>query len=123
MWTRLWASRAARTICPGDEALTTQPAAGVHAAGRRALIGSGAGLALPVAWGARQATGQFVALSVSQIAFAGLRLAAGLAIGLAGGGAGEVMLGVAAATAAGVLVSLVPLRPLLLAARGAARRR
>jgi O-antigen/teichoic acid export membrane protein len=83
----------------------------------------GAALAIPVAWGALQATGQFVALSVSQVAFAGLRLAAGLAIGLAGGNAGEVMLGVAAATAVGVLVSLVPLRPLLAAAGGAARRR
>jgi O-antigen/teichoic acid export membrane protein len=83
----------------------------------------GAALAIPVAWGALQATGQFVALSASQIAFAGLRLAAGLAIGLAGGGTGDVMLGVAAATAASVAISLVPLRPLLADAAGAVRRR
>src|SRR5207245_10759721 len=54
---------------------------------------------------------------------AGLRLAAGLAIGLAGGDAGEVMLGVAGATAVAVFVSLLPLRALLAAAAGAARRR
>ena len=83
----------------------------------------GAALPVPVAWGALQATGQFGALSVSQIAFAGLRLAAGLAIGLAGGGTGEVMLGVAAATAASVALSLLPLRPLLDEGRRRAPRR
>ena len=44
-------------------------------------------------------------------------------IGLAGGDTGEVMLGVAAATAASVALSLVPLRSLLATAAGAMRRR
>jgi O-antigen/teichoic acid export membrane protein len=76
-------------------------------------------LGIPIVWGGLQGAGLFVALSAAQIAFAGSRLVAGLAIGEAGGQTTAVMAGVAAATAVTVALSLLPLRPLLSAARGA----
>jgi O-antigen/teichoic acid export membrane protein len=77
-------------------------------------------LVIPVVWGGLQGSGRFLELSGAQIVFTGTRLAAGLSIALAGGGVGLVMLGVAGATAATVLVSLMPLRGLLAQAGGAA---
>ena len=77
-------------------------------------------LAVPVALGGLQGAHRFSELSAAHVLFAGTRLAAGLAIGLAGGGVGAVMLGVAAATAVTTLVSLLPLRDLLGLARGLA---
>jgi O-antigen/teichoic acid export membrane protein len=70
-------------------------------------------LAIPVVWGGLQGAGRFRDLSLATLLFAGTRLAAGLAIGFAGGGVGAIMLGVAGATALTALVSLVPLRGLL----------
>lgn len=70
-------------------------------------------LAVPVVWGGLQGIGRFYALSGAHVLFAGSRLCAGIAIGLAGGSVGWVMLGVAGATAVTVLVSALPLRPLL----------
>jgi O-antigen/teichoic acid export membrane protein len=75
-------------------------------------------LGVPVVWGGLQGSGRFLELSGAHVTYAGTRLAAGLAIGLAGGGAGAVMAGVAGATALTVLLSLLPLRALLEAARG-----
>ncbi|HZR92786.1 MAG TPA: oligosaccharide flippase family protein [Gaiellaceae bacterium] len=77
-------------------------------------------LCIPVVWGGLQGAGRFRDLSAATLLFAGTRLAAGLAAGVAGGGVGAVMLGVAAATAATALASLVPLRGLLACARGRA---
>jgi O-antigen/teichoic acid export membrane protein len=81
------------------------------------------GLSVPIVWGGLQGAGLFVALSVAQIVFAGARLAAGLAIGLAGGETTEVMFGVAGATAVTAVLSLLPLRDLLDAGRGVSRAR
>ena len=78
-------------------------------------------LPVPIAWGGLQGAGRFVALSAAQIVFAGTRLAAGLAVGLAGGETTEVMFGVAAATGLTVAASLVPLRGLLAEGRPADR--
>jgi O-antigen/teichoic acid export membrane protein len=81
------------------------------------------GLPVPIAWGGLQGAGRFLALSAAQVVFAGGRLAAGVAIGLAGGQTTEVMFGIAAATALTVAASLVPLRGLLAAAGHEPRRR
>jgi O-antigen/teichoic acid export membrane protein len=70
-------------------------------------------LSIPVLWGGLQGAGRFFVLSGAHVFLAGSRLAAGLAIGLAGGGVGAVMLGIAAATAITVLVSVLPLRAML----------
>lgn len=70
-------------------------------------------LAIPVVWGGLQGGGRFVALSGAHVCFAGTRLVAGVAIGLAGGGVGAVMLGLAGATALTVVVTALPLRGLL----------
>ena len=70
-------------------------------------------LAIPVVWGGLQGTGRFRELSGAHLCFAGTRLAAGVAIGLAGGGVAAIMLGVAAATALTVVVTTLPLRGLL----------
>src|SRR5207248_7465511 len=75
-------------------------------------------LAIPVVWGGLQGANKFRDLSAATLLFAGSRLAAGLAIGAAGGGVGAVMLGVAGATAVTAAVSLLPLRGLLLARGG-----
>jgi len=76
-------------------------------------------LTIPVVWGGLQGAGRFRELALATLLFAGTRLAAGLAIGAAGGSVGAVMLGVAGATALTALVSLLPLRGLL--AAGASR--
>jgi O-antigen/teichoic acid export membrane protein len=76
-------------------------------------------LPAPVVWGGLQGAGLFGSLGLAQVLVAAARLAAGLAIGLAGGGATSVMFGVAAATGVAVAAALVPLRPLLATARGA----
>jgi O-antigen/teichoic acid export membrane protein len=70
-------------------------------------------LVIPVAWGGLQGAGRFRELSAATLLFAGTRLAAGIAIGVAGGSVGAVMLGVAAATGVTALLSLLPLRGLL----------
>jgi O-antigen/teichoic acid export membrane protein len=80
-------------------------------------------LVIPVVWGGLQGAGRFRDLAVATLLFAGTRLAAGLAIGAAGGGVGAVMLGVAGATALTALVSLLPLRGLLALTGGAQRPR
>ena len=76
-------------------------------------------LAIPVVWGGLQGAGRFRDLAAATLLFAGSRLAAGLAIGAAGGGVGVIMLGVAGATAVTTVVSLLPLRSLLARAAGA----
>jgi O-antigen/teichoic acid export membrane protein len=80
-------------------------------------------LAIPVVWGGLQGAGHFAALSGGHVLYAGTRLVAGLAIGLAGGSVASIMFGVAAATAVTVLVTAVPLRPLLAAAQDVGRGR
>jgi O-antigen/teichoic acid export membrane protein len=86
------------------------------AAGVATAATVGAALAIPAAWGGLQGAHRFRALAFAHLGFAGTRLGAGLAIGLAGGDAAEVMGGVAAATALTLLASLVPLRRLWRAA-------
>jgi hypothetical protein len=54
-------------------------------------------LGIPVIWGGLQGTGGFYALSGAHVLFAATRLCAGIAIGLAGGSVGAVMIGVAGA--------------------------
>ena len=78
-------------------------------------------LAIPVVWGGLQGAGRFAELSGAHVLFAGTRLAAGLAIALAGGSVGAVMIGVACATMVTLLISALPIRWLFLAGRGAAR--
>ncbi len=70
-------------------------------------------LSVPVVFGGLQGAGRFAALSAAHVCFAGTRLVVGLSIGLAGGGVGAVMLGVAAATAVTAAVTVIPLLPLL----------
>jgi len=78
-------------------------------------------LAIPVVWGGLQGTGRFFALSGAHICFAVTRLAAGVAIGLAGGGVGAIMIGLAGATALTVVVTALPIRGLFGEGRGAPR--
>jgi O-antigen/teichoic acid export membrane protein len=80
-----------------------------------------AALAIPVVWGGLQGAGRFAELSGAHVLFAGTRLAAGLAIALAGGSVGAVMIGVAGATMLTLLLSALPIRSLFEAGRGAAR--
>lgn len=75
-------------------------------------------LVIPVVWGGLQGANRFRDLSAATLLFAGSRLAAGVAIGAAGGGVGAVMLGVAFATAVTAAVSVVPLRGMLFARGG-----
>jgi len=79
-------------------------------------------LAVPAVWGGLQGAHRFGSLSLAHLCFAGTRLVAAIAIGLAGGDASEVMGGVAAATVVTLAVTALPLRELLAAARSAARR-
>lgn len=81
----------------------------------------GAALGIPIVWGGLQGTGRFYALSGAHVLFAGTRLGAGLAIGLAGGGVGLVMLGVAGATVVTLGVSVLPIRPMLPRGKAVAR--
>jgi O-antigen/teichoic acid export membrane protein len=101
-------------------------AAGALAAAGRGDVGatvataatiSGA-LVIPAVWGGLQGARLFIVLGLAHLTFAGTRLAAGLGIGLAGGGAAAVMGGVAAATALTLAVTMLPLRELW---RGAVR--
>ena len=78
-------------------------------------------LAIPVVWGGLQGAGRFAELSGAHVLFAGTRLAVGLAIALAGGSVGAVMIGVACATMVTLVISALPIRWLFLAGRGAAR--
>ena len=80
-----------------------------------------AALGIPVVWGGLQGSGRFYWLSGAHVLFAASRLAAGLAVALAGGGVGAVMIGVAVATMLTFAVSAVPLQSLLKGDRGAAR--
>jgi O-antigen/teichoic acid export membrane protein len=78
-----------------------------------------AALVIPAVWGGLQGARLFVVLGIAHLTFAATRLGAGVGIGLAGGGAGAVMAGVAGATA----VTVLPLRDLWnAAARSGARR-
>lgn len=70
-------------------------------------------LVIPVVWGGLQGAHRFRDLAVFTLLFAGSRLAAGLVIAGAGGGVGPVMLGVAAATALTAVVSILPIRRLV----------
>lgn len=101
-------------------------AAGALAAAGRGDVGatvataatiSGA-LVIPAVWGGLQGARLFIVLGLAHLTFAGTRLAAGLGIGLAGGGAAAVMGGVAGATVLTLAVTLLPLRELW---RGAVR--
>jgi O-antigen/teichoic acid export membrane protein len=75
-----------------------------------------AALVIPAVWGGLQGARLFVLLGLAHLTFAGTRLGAGLGIGLADGGAGAVMGGVAAATVFTLGVTLLPLRDLWRAA-------
>jgi O-antigen/teichoic acid export membrane protein len=100
-------------------------AGGLAAAGRgdvgatvaTAATISGA-LVIPAVWGGLQGARLFIVLGLAHLTFAGTRLAAGLGIGLAGGGAAAVMGGVAGATVLTLAVTMLPLRELW---RGAVR--
>jgi len=80
-------------------------------------------LAIPVIWGGLQGAGKFTALSLAHLCTSGTRLAAGIAVGLAGGGVAAIMLGVAGATALTAVLTALPLRPLLASAGAVARTR
>ena len=80
-------------------------------------------LVIPAVWGGLQGARLFVALGLAHLTFAGTRLAAGVAIGAAGGGPAAVMGGLAGATAFTLALTLLPLRELWArAARTRARR-
>jgi O-antigen/teichoic acid export membrane protein len=66
--------------------------------------------ALPLFWGGLQGEQSFVELSLAQVCFALLKLCAGIAIGLAGGGAAAVVAGIALAAGATAGLSYLPLR-------------
>lgn len=83
----------------------------------------GFALLIPGVWGGLLGARLFVVFGLAQLAFAGSRFAAGLAIGLAGGDAGAVMAGVAAATALTLGLTFLPLRELWHGAERAGRRR
>ncbi len=98
-------------------------AAAIAAAGIAALAGMddplavgatvltiAAALAIPVVWGGLQGAGRFAELSGAHVLFAATRLATGLAIALAGGSVGAVMIGVAAATMLTLGLSALPIR-------------
>ena len=85
------------------------------------VITIAAALGIPVVWGGLQGSGRFYSLSGAHVLFAGARLAAGLAIALAGGSVGAVMVGVAGATMLTLLLTALPIRSLFEAGRGAAR--
>ena len=96
----------------GDQGATLATAATISAA-----------LVIPAVWGGLQGARLFVVLGIAHLTFAGTRLAAGMAIGLAGGDAAAVMGGVAAATLLTLALTIVPLRDLWRAAvRSRARR-
>jgi O-antigen/teichoic acid export membrane protein len=80
-------------------------------------------LIIPAVWGGLLGARLFVVFGLAQLAFAGTRFAAGLAIGLAGGDAAGVMAGVAAATALTLGVTFLPLRGLWHGAEQVGRRR
>jgi O-antigen/teichoic acid export membrane protein len=77
------------------------------------------GFVNPVVWGGLQGAGLFRSLSASTVLLSAARLAVGISIAAAGGSVGVVMVGVAAATAVTAAVSVIPLRRLLTATRGA----
>jgi O-antigen/teichoic acid export membrane protein len=85
------------------------------------VITIAAALGIPVVWGGLQGAGRFYSLSGAHVLFAGTRLAAGLAIALAGGSVGAVMVGVAGATMLTLVLTALPIRSLFEAGRGAAR--
>ncbi len=93
-------------------------AAGVLAAAGRGDAGAtlataatiSAALVIPAVWGGLQGARLFLVLGLAHLTFAGTRLGAGVGIGLAGGGTGAVMGGVAAATLFTLALTLVPLR-------------
>lgn len=80
-------------------------------------------LIIPAVWGGLLGARLFLVFGLAQLAFAGTRFAAGLAIGLAGGDAAAVMAGVAAATAVTLVVTFRPVRGLWHDAERAGRRR
>jgi O-antigen/teichoic acid export membrane protein len=80
-------------------------------------------LVIPAVWGGLQGARLFVTLGLAPLTVAGTRFAAGLGIGLAGGGAAAVMGGVAAATAFTLGLTLLPLRDLWRAAERSTGRR
>jgi O-antigen/teichoic acid export membrane protein len=80
-------------------------------------------LVIPAVWGGLQGARLFVILGLAHLTFAATRFAAGLGIGLAGGGAAAVMGGVAAATAFTLGLTLLPLRDLWRAADRSTGRR
>ena len=85
------------------------------------VITIAAALGIPVVWGGLQGSGRFYSLSGAHVLFAGTRLAVGLAIALAGGSVGAVMVGVAGATMLTLLLTALPIRSLFEAGRGTAR--
>jgi O-antigen/teichoic acid export membrane protein len=80
-------------------------------------------LIIPAVWGGLLGARLFLVFGLAQLAFAGTRFAAGLAIGLAGGDAAAVMAGVAAATALTLGVTFRPVLDLWRDAERAGRRR
>jgi O-antigen/teichoic acid export membrane protein len=80
-------------------------------------------LVVPAVWGGLQGARLFVALGLAHLTFAGTRLAAGVALGAAGGGPAAVMGGVAGATAFTLALTLLPLRDLWARAAHTAARR
>jgi O-antigen/teichoic acid export membrane protein len=80
-------------------------------------------LIIPAVWGSLLGARLFLVFGLAQLAFAGTRFAAGLAIGLAGGDAAAVMAGVAVATAVTLGVTFLPVRSLWHDADRVGRRR
>jgi O-antigen/teichoic acid export membrane protein len=80
-------------------------------------------LVIPAVWGGLQGARLFVTLGLAHLTFAGTRFAAGLGIGLAGGGAAAVMGGVAGATVFTLGLTMLPLRDLWRSANRSTGRR
>lgn len=80
-------------------------------------------LPLPVVWGGLQGSERFAMLGGSQLVYAVAKVAIGAGLAALGFGAAAIVFGLAAATLLSFAVSLIPLRTLLVQARGRTRRR
>ncbi len=78
---------------------------------------------LPIAWGGLQGSERFMALGLSQLAYAVLKVVIGLGLAAVGFGAAAIVFGLALATALTIVISLLPLGALLAVGRKHARRR
>jgi hypothetical protein len=72
---------------------------------------------LPIAWGGLQGSERFMALGLSQLTYAVLKVFIGVGLAAVGFGAAAIVFGLAIATAATIVISLLPLGSLLAVGR------